>query len=80
MVLMKRGDGGGILTWMLVLELGEVVDILVYDDPEVVRLVMRRDIAGCEGFRHVALYERICFDGVLRPMQRREQRTQQAEG
>jgi hypothetical protein len=37
---------------VVVLELGQVVDVLVDDDVQVVGLVMRLDVAGCEGFRH----------------------------
>lgn len=58
---------GGRLAWVLVLELGKIVDILVHDDPEVVGFVMRRDVASCEGFRHFALLDFSC------PMLCREQ-------
>ena len=37
---------------MLILELGQVVDIFVNDDPEVVWLVMRRYVTLGEGPRH----------------------------
>jgi hypothetical protein len=37
------------LTWVLVLELGQVVDIFVNNDPEVVWLVMRRYVTLGEG-------------------------------
>lgn len=39
-------------TWVVVLELGQVVDILVNDDEQVAGRVMRRNIGGCESFRH----------------------------
>ena len=39
-------------TWMLILELGQVIDVLVDDDVEVGRLVMRCNIALREGFGH----------------------------
>jgi len=39
-------------TWMFILELGEVVDVLVDDDVEVGGLVMRCDIALGESFGH----------------------------
>ena len=39
---------------MLLLELGQVVDIVIDNDVEVVGLVVRRNVVGCEGFRHVA--------------------------
>lgn len=37
---------------MLVLEFGQVVDILVDDDPKIVGLGMRLDIGGGKGSRH----------------------------
>lgn len=48
------GDPGEDLlsTWVVVLELGQVVDILVDDDEQVAGGVMRRNIGGGEGFRH----------------------------
>lgn len=33
---------------VFILEFGQVVDILVYDDPEVVSFVVRRNVAGRE--------------------------------
>jgi hypothetical protein len=38
---------------VLLLELGQVVDIVIDNDVEVVGLVVRRNVVGCEGFRHV---------------------------
>lgn len=43
-------------TRVLILEFGQVVDVLVHDDPEVVRFVVRRDVAGRECFGHVGEY------------------------
>lgn len=40
-------------TWMLILELAEVINALVNDDPEAVWLVVRRNIAGGESLGHV---------------------------
>jgi len=46
---------------MLLLELGEIVDILVDNDPETVGLVVRRDVGGLVGLRHDGGYVmRIC--------------------
>jgi hypothetical protein len=39
---------------MFILEFGQVVDILVNNDPQIVALVVRRDIALREGFGHGA--------------------------
>lgn len=39
---------------MVVLELREIVDILVYNDVQVVGLIMRLDVADGESFRHGA--------------------------
>ena len=39
-------------TGVLILKLGQVIDVLVHDDPEIVRLVVRRYVAGGECFRH----------------------------
>jgi hypothetical protein len=51
---------------VLVLEFGQVVDILIDDDVQVVGLVMRLDIAGGESFRHDAEAGRVikaqCFE------------------
>ena len=41
---------------VLLLELGQVVDIVIDNDVEVVGLVVRRNVVGCEGFRHFALW------------------------
>lgn len=41
-----------VLTWMLILELGQVVDIFVNYDPKVVWLIMRRYVTLREGLRH----------------------------
>ena len=40
-------------TWMLILELGEIVDILIDRNIQVSRLVMRRDVGGLECFGHI---------------------------
>ena len=37
---------------MLCLELGEIIDVFINDDPEVVRFLMRRDGTGREGLGH----------------------------
>lgn len=44
---------GGVHTWVLILELGEVVDVLVDGDVQVGGLVVRRHVGLGEGFRHV---------------------------
>lgn len=41
---------------VLLLELGQVVDIVIDNDVEVVGLVVRRNVVGCEWFRHVVLW------------------------
>jgi hypothetical protein len=43
-------------TRVLFLELGQVVDIVIDNDVQVVGLVVRRNVVGCEGFRHVVLW------------------------
>lgn len=40
------------LTWMFILKLGQIVDILVYNDPEAVCLIMRRNVALRKSLRH----------------------------
>jgi hypothetical protein len=40
-------------TRVIILKLGEVIDVLVYDDPQIVRLVMRRNVALGEYLGHV---------------------------
>ena len=45
--------GGMYLTWVLVLEFGEVVDIFVDDDVEVIGLIMRRHVCLREGLGHL---------------------------
>jgi hypothetical protein len=40
---------------MLILEFSEVVDILIYNDPQVARCLVRRDVGGGEAFGHVVL-------------------------
>lgn len=40
------------LTWVIVLEFGQIVDILVNNDPEGVGLVMRRNVACTESLGH----------------------------
>ena len=47
------------LTRVLILKLGDVVDVLVDDDVDAVALAMRRDVVGSECFRHGSL----CLDG-----------------
>ena len=39
-------------TWVLILESGQVVDVLVYDDPQAVGLVVGRNVRGGEGLGH----------------------------
>lgn len=58
---------------MFILKLGQIVDILIDDDPQVVALVMRCDVALGECFRHdwESLIER---DRVLRSVQRNNMR------
>ena len=51
---------------VLLLELGQVVDIVIDNDVEVVGLVMRRNVVGCEGFRHAVcvveqMVEELCW-------------------
>lgn len=41
-----------ILTWVLVLKLSQIVDIVVDNDVEIGAFVMRRDIVFGEGLRH----------------------------
>ncbi len=48
-------------TGMLFLELGQIVDLLVDDDPEVVGLVVRGNVAGGEGLGHVG---EMCCNGI----------------
>ena len=45
-------SGSSLLTWVLVLEFCQVVDIFVNDDPKVVWLVMRRYVTLREGLGH----------------------------
>ena len=49
---MGRCLGMWLHTWVVILELCKVVDIAVDDDPQRVGLVVRRDVALCEGFGH----------------------------
>jgi hypothetical protein len=49
-----RGNGSRGHTWVFILELGQVVDILIDDDVQVVGFVMRLDVADSESFRHDA--------------------------
>lgn len=44
---------------MIVLELGQVVDVLIDDHPEVVWLVMRRHVVFGECFGHDCLYKQM---------------------
>lgn len=39
-------------TWMLVLERGQVIHVLIDNDPQILGRVMRCNIAGREGFGH----------------------------
>lgn len=43
-------SGGDRLTRMFFLKFGQIVDIFINDDPQVVPLVMRCDLALREGF------------------------------
>lgn len=43
---------------MVILELAEIIDVLVDDDPKTVRLVMRSHIRGLESLRHDDGYKR----------------------
>lgn len=56
----------GLLTWVVILKLGQVIDILVDNDPEGVGLVMRRNVACAEGLghggRHCLLQKRLSVD------------------
>jgi hypothetical protein len=49
MLMVRRHEK---LTRMLVLKFRQVIDILVDDDPQIVALVMRCDIALGKGFGH----------------------------
>jgi hypothetical protein len=51
-------------TRVLLLELGQVVDIVIDDDVEVVGLVVRRNVVGCEGLRHVVVWYSTVGGGV----------------
>lgn len=42
---------------VLILEGGEVVDVLVDDDPQVARSLVRRDVGGGEALCHVGVWE-----------------------
>jgi hypothetical protein len=66
------------LTWVLVLEFGQVVDILVDDDVQVVGLVMRLDVAGGEGFRHGAVEGRVIKAQCYMSDERQRQRARKA--
>jgi hypothetical protein len=50
----SKGCKGG-NTWMFILEGGQIVDILVDSDVQVVWLIVCRDVCLREGFRHLAL-------------------------
>lgn len=39
-------------TWVVILELGQVIDIIVDDNVEVVALIMRRDVGFRERLGH----------------------------
>lgn len=45
-------EGVSVHTWMIVLEFGQVVDILINNDPEGIGLVMRRNVACTESLGH----------------------------
>jgi hypothetical protein len=55
-------------TWMLILELRQVVDVLVDGDIEVVWLVVRCDVCLGEGFRH--LVQTVVLQSVFRSQSR----------
>ena len=55
-------------TWMLVLELGQVVDILIHNDVEIIGLLMFRNVSCRETFRHVV----INVTGKVKRVQERE--------
>ncbi len=57
---MHSRNRSSLLTWMLVLELGQIIDILIHDDPQVVRLRVRRDIGFGERLRHGCKTIRLC--------------------
>lgn len=59
---------------VLILELGQVVDVLVDDDVEIVRLVVRRHVAGGKCFGHCDKWclERKGYQGVDRCRKERE--------
>ena len=42
-------------TWVVILELGNVIDITIDDDVHVIALVVRRDVARRKSFRHDGL-------------------------
>jgi len=67
---------------MLLLELGEIVDILVDNDPETVGLVVRRDVGGLVGLRHDGGYVmRIGVkDGWCQGEQTEEEREERERG
>lgn len=45
----------GVRTWMLILEFGQVVDVFIHNDPEIIGLVMRGDIALRESLYHLEI-------------------------
>ena len=49
-------------TRMLILELGDVVDILVYDDIEIICLVMGSHVACCKCLCHLDEDRKLCLD------------------
>jgi hypothetical protein len=61
-------------TWVVILELGHIVDILVHDDPKAVALVVRRDVSGLESLRHDDA------DEAVRSNRRRRGRGGESEG
>lgn len=55
---------------MLILKLGEVVDILVDDNVQIIRLIMRRNILCCKSLRHLCSSCLIVYNAMqsMRPI------------
>jgi hypothetical protein len=68
------GDPGEDLlsTWVVILELGQVVDILINDDEQVAGRVMRRNIGGGEGFRHFVVVCRNRYKSIKKSLSSNE--------
>lgn len=49
--------------WMLLLELGHIIDILVNDDPQAVRLVVLGYVPCCERLSHAELEMKSVHEG-----------------